>query len=241
MKNFKLWAALALVVLVVGGGLFAYWNFELRWRPTTVEKNQEEIAALLESAGWVSPGGEGRPLYMVAHRDCADCLRFMAEQFPDLQAAGVDTRVIMVARPDVNALSQSTPMERSTVAELWLSRDWDLLQRWRAVPAAQWDAPGIRPADGDPARSAVVEASRRFLAELEPLMAGNGVDLGYPLLVWWDEADQMTACVCQRRESYADLRQDFGLPAESDTPLVPDGEEDAGRMTALEEASEAAI
>ena len=241
MKNFKLWAALALVVLVVGGGLFAYWNFELRWRPTTVEKNQEEIAALLESAGWVSPGGGGRPLYMVAHRDCADCLRFMAEQFPDLQAAGVDTRVIMVARRDVNALSQSTPVERSTVAELWLSRDWDLLQRWRAVPAAQWDAPGIRPADGDAARGAVVEASRRFLDELEPLIGSSGVDLGYPLLVWWDEADQMTACVCQRRESYGDLRADFGLPPESDTPLVPDGEEDAGIVAAPEPGSETAI
>ena len=87
----------------------------------------------------------------------------------------------------------------------------------------------------------MVEASRRFLDQLEPLMDANGVDLGYPLLVWWDEADQMTACVCQRRESYADLRADFGLPAESDTPLVPDGEEDAGTMTAPEPGSEAAI
>ena len=45
MRFWKLWAALALVVVVAIGGYWAFWNFELRWRPKTITKNQAEIAA----------------------------------------------------------------------------------------------------------------------------------------------------------------------------------------------------
>lgn len=226
MKNFRLWAILALVLVVAGAGAFTYWNFELRWRPTTVTKNQAEIARLLEGSGWVSPGIEGRAIYMVSFRSCPDCLRFKAEQFPDLHAAGIDTRVIEVARREANGLERSTPAERATVAELWLNRDWSLFERWVSVPVSAWTAPGIAPADGDTARTAVVEAGRSMVDELIPLLKDNGVDFAYPLLVWWDQEGQMKACACERRETYRFLREDLGLPAKSETPLVPAGEED---------------
>lgn len=226
MKNFRLWAILALVLVVAGAGAFAYWNLELRWRPATVTKNQAEIARLLEGSGWVSPSIEGRAIYMVSFRSCPDCLRFKAEQFPDLHAAGIDTRVIEVARREVNGLERSTAAERATVAELWLNRDWGLFERWVSVPVSAWDAPGIPPADGDTARTAVVEAGRNMVDELVPLLKDNGVDFAYPLLVWWDQEGQMKACACERRETYRYLREDLGLPPQSETPLVPAGEED---------------
>ncbi|MDP3491383.1 MAG: hypothetical protein Q8R71_14715 [Phenylobacterium sp.] len=226
MKNIRLWAILALVVVVAGVGAFAYWNHELRWRPTTMTKHQAEIARLLEGSGWVSPGVQGRAVYMVSFRSCPDCLRFKAEQFPDLHAAGVDTRVIEVARREVNGLERSTPAERATVAELWLNRDWSLFERWVSVPVSAWTAPGIPPADGDTARTAVVEAGRTMVDELIPLLKDNGVNFAYPLLVWWDQEGQMKACACERRETYRFLREDLGLEAKSDTPLVPAGEED---------------
>src|SRR5262245_54932109 len=120
MKRFRLWASLILVLVMILGGLGAWWNFALRWQPHTITRNQAQIAKLLESAGWVSPGQTGPKLYMVSFRSCPDCIRYKTEEFPVLQAVGVDTRVIEIARADYNGLARSTPAERATVAELWL-------------------------------------------------------------------------------------------------------------------------
>src|SRR5687768_15851679 len=117
MKRFRLWASLVLVGLVAGGSLFAWWWWDLRWRPHTIKRDQAEIARLLEGAGWVSPGLTGPKLYMLGYRSCTDCVRFKLESFPALHAAGVDTRVIEIARRDRNGVSHSTPAERTTVAE----------------------------------------------------------------------------------------------------------------------------
>ena len=41
----KPWASLliaAILVAVIGGGYF-YWNTDLRWRPKTITKHQDEI------------------------------------------------------------------------------------------------------------------------------------------------------------------------------------------------------
>ncbi|HEY9236523.1 MAG TPA: hypothetical protein VIP08_15970, partial [Phenylobacterium sp.] len=149
MKKFQVWAILGLVVALVAVGGYAYWAKELRWRPKTITRNQAEIARILETAGWVSPGKTGPKLYMVSFRTCPDCIRFMAEEFPLLHAANVDTRVIVIARRDVNGASKSTPAERATVAELWLNRSWPLMQQWEEVPAEAWTAPGVAAADGD--------------------------------------------------------------------------------------------
>ena len=209
------WTALAVLVLAVaalGAAGFAWWSYDLRWRPKTIERHAPEIAKVLEQeAGWVSPGLNGSKLYMVSFRTCPDCLRFKAEQFPDLHAAGVDTRVIEIARRDVNGLAKSTPAERSTVAELWLNRSWALMERWESMPVAAWTAPGIPPADGDPARTAVVDAGRSLVDKLIPLMDDNGVDFAYPLLVWWDQDGRMRACACEKRETYRYVRRELGL------------------------------
>lgn len=211
MNRTRAIVALLLVLAVAIAGAWAYWNFDLRWRPKTITKHQQEIAQILEGAGWASPGLKGGPLYMVSFRTCPDCLRFKREQFPDLHAKGVDTRVIEVARRDRNGMARSTPAERATVAELWLTRSWPLMERWEAVPAEAWTAPGIPPADGDAARTAVVEAGRTMVDKLTPLLKDNGVGFAYPLLVWWNAKGEMRACACERRETYRFVRKELGV------------------------------
>jgi hypothetical protein len=211
MKRFQLWTILALVVALAAVGGWAYWNYELRWRPKTITKHQDEITKILESSGWVSPGKTGPKLYMVSFRTCPDCVRFKAEEFPLLHAANVDTRVIEIARADHNGIAKSTPAERSTVAELWLNRSWPLMERWEAVPAEAWTAPGIAPADGDMARTAVVEAGRKMVADLQPLLKANGVNFAYPALIWWTADGKMRACACEKRETYRFVRRELGV------------------------------
>jgi hypothetical protein len=210
MRKFKIWGPALLIVAVITAGVWALWNYDLRWRPKTITRNQAEIAQLLKTAGWVSPTGRGRPLYMISFRDCADCIRFETEAFPKLREAGVDTRIIMIARRDQNGLPKSTPIERATVAQLWLTRDWKLLEAWQAVPAEAWKAPGVPPADGDMARMAVVEGGRTLVDQLRPMLRANGVNLRYPTLVWWNDKGQMRACACERRESYHHVVRELG-------------------------------
>jgi hypothetical protein len=211
----KPWASLlvaAILIAIVGGG-YVYWNTDLRLRPKTITKHQDEIVRILDSGGWVSPGLTGPKLYMVGFRSCPDCVRFETEEFPGLHMAGVDTRVIMIARADKNGVAKSTPAERSTVAELGFNRSWALLQAWNAVPVDAWTAPGIAPADGDAARMAVVESRRKLVEDLRPLLKDNGIDFAYPTLIWWTKDGQMRGCACEDRDTYRFVRSDLGAAA----------------------------
>lgn len=199
-----------LVLAVVAAGAYGYWNFELRWQPKTITKHQAEIAKILQESGWVSPGLTGPKLYMVSYRSCPECIRFKAEAFPALHKAGVDTRVIEIARADENGAPKSTPVERATVAELWVNRSWALAQRWNATPVATWTAPGVKPADGDIARTAVIEAGRANVEKLAPLLKDNGVGSGWPLMVWWTKDGQMRACACEAPQTNRFVRKDLG-------------------------------
>ena len=195
-----------LVIVALGAALYGWWSLDLRWRPKIITKNQAEITKILEGSGWVSPGLNGPKLYMVGFRSCADCMRFKLEQWPKLHAAGVDTRLIEVARADLNGVPQSTAFERSTVAELWVNRSWALSDRWDKIPVDAWKAQGITPADGDIARTAVIEAGRGMVEKLRPLLKANGINFAYPLLIWWDKEGKMKGCACEKRET-----QDYAL------------------------------
>ena len=210
MRRFKLWGSVVLILAVAAAGVWAVWNFELRWRPKTITRHQAEIAQLLSRADWVSPGLHGRPLYMVSFRTCPDCVRFRAEAFPRLHARDVDTRVIVIARRDVNGLANSTPVERATVAQVWLTRDWKLLEAWETTPPDAWRGAGAPPADGDMARTAVVESGRDLVDRLRPLLKDNGVDFAYPTLVWWNARGEMRACACEKRQTYRFVLRELG-------------------------------
>jgi len=79
-----------------------------------------------------------------------------------LRAAGVEVRIIVFARADREGMALSTAAERATVAELWLTRDWTLYQRWTATPPRNWTAAGLPEADDSLARRAVEDAGRTF-------------------------------------------------------------------------------
>ncbi len=210
MNRLSAWVVCGLILFLTGGGLFGWWWWDLRWRPHDIDKDSAEITRLLEGAGWVSPGLTGPRLYLVGFRSCPDCVRFQTEEFPALHAVGVDTRVIMFARADTKETQHSSPSERATVAELWVNRSWKLLEDWEAVPPDAWQAPGISAADGDAARSAVIEAGRKLMVDLKPLLARNGIRLAYPTLIWWTQDGKMRGCACEKRETYRFIRMELG-------------------------------
>ena len=206
---------LILIALVAVAGLIAWWWFDVRWQPKTITRKPDEIARILEASGYVSPGLGGPKAYVIVFRSCPDCVRYVGEELPKLHEAGVDTRVIAIARADVGGQEKSTAAERATVAELWINRAWPLWERWNAAPAEAWTAPGLKPADGDLARTAVIEASRKAVADLKPLLAANGVPVGdhgvkYPTVIWWTRDGEMKACACEDPRTYRFVRKDLG-------------------------------
>ena len=224
MRRFLIWSALAVVIglVIAGVGYWAYWNFYARFQPVTVTRNQAEIQRLLDEASWLSGGGGGEPLYVIGYRDSASFQRYQREEADRLRAGGVEMRIIVFARPDREGAPQSTPTERSTVAELWLSRDWSLYERWIATPSRNWTAAGVPQADGNLARSAVVEASRQFTTRLNDLLRDAGVATGHPLVIWRDQEGFLKACACSDSRSWLFVRDDVGAPDALSAPTPPD-------------------
>ncbi len=226
MRRFFVWSALAAVIglAVAIGGFWAYHHFYARFQPVTVERNQKPIQDLLEQSSWISAGGGGEPLYIIGYRDSAAMQRYEREEVPKLRAAGVEARIILFARPDREGLAQSTAAERATVAELWLTRDWTLYQRWTATPVRNWTAAGIPAADGNLARGAVVEAGRNFIASLSEKLREEGLQTRYPLVVWRDREGFMKACACSDSRSWAFIRDDLDAPDRIDAPEIAPGD-----------------
>ena len=210
MRRFLLILGLAGVLVVVGAAVYLMWDLDWRWRPHTVARGQAEIAQALDQSGWVSPHLTGPRLYVIAYRDCDACTRFEQAAFPKLHAADVDTRMIMIARPDRNGQPGSTAAERNTVAELWTNRSWKLFQQWSLATPAAWTAPNIAPADGDAARTAVIEVGRQLVATLTPQLKDNGVAFAYPTLIWWTKDGRMRACACTDAQSYRFVEKELG-------------------------------
>ena len=214
MRRLLIWSALAALIglILAGVGYWAYWNFYSRFQPVTISRDQAQIQQLLDEASWVSGGGGGEPLYIVGYRDSASTQRYEREEVAKLRAAGVEARVILFARADREGLVQSTAPERATIAELWLTRDWSLYQRWTATPAGAWTAVGIPAADGNLARSAVVDASRQFDERLTALLKEAGVQITYPLILWRDRDGFLKACGCADSRSWTFIRDDLNAP-----------------------------
>lgn len=180
--------------------------------PTELARSAE-VAALLEDSGWVSPGFGGWPVYVIGFRSCGDTIRLKDDLFSYWASTGVDIRLITIARRDQDGVARSTPAERATVAELWLHRDWTLAERWDATPAEAWAAPGIPPADGDPERTAAVEAGRALVDALTPVLLEADViydRFHYPTLFWpRDDGVTWRAMVAETPDTYAVLRHEL--------------------------------
>jgi hypothetical protein len=212
-----------LIGAAIAGGLFwAYEYYWARFQPKILTKDTAQIQRLLDEGDWVSPGRPGRVLYMVTYRDCDACLAYQRQEFPKLAAVKVDTRVLVFARPDEAGEALSSPGERSTVAELWINRNWDFYEKWTVSSAGDWAPQGLRPADGDWARAAVVNATHLYVDKLMSLLHENGLNGPDPILIWRDQKGRLKACSCTDRLSYHFVRSDFGAPANAPANAPPE-------------------
>lgn len=198
-------------VAIVGGAIvYLLWDLDWRWRPHTITRHQTEIAQALEQSGWVSPHLTGPKVYVILYDTCEPCGTQLAKVVPKLQAADVDTRMVMISRPDRNGQALSTPQDRALTAELWTNRSWKLFQQMQSAaagvppgnPPALLKPPVIPPADGDAARSAVIEVGRQLVVTLTGELKDNGVAFDYPTLIWWTKDGRMRACACTDPRSY---------------------------------------
>lgn len=232
MRRFFVWSALAALIglILAGGGYWAYWNYYARFQPVTVTRNQADIQRLLDESSWLSAGGGGEPLYIIGYRDSAAMQRYERDEAPKLRAAGIEVRIIVFARPDREGLALSTAAERATVAELWLTRDFTLYERWTATPVRNWTAAGIPAADGNLARSSVVEASRTFVTRLNQHLGQAGLQARYPLIIWRDREGFMKACACSDSRSWVFIRDDLNAPDRIGAPETAPGDA-AGPIT----------
>ncbi len=160
----------------------------------TITVRADELGQLLASAGWVHKGNTGTAVYDVGFRSCPDCVIQRLAAFPALEAAGIDMRSILYARPDApDGKPRSKPGERAMVAELWKTRDYALYERWYETDPTTFYETEILPpsADDGGARAAWVEKSRAFQAQLRDLLKANGLDLYVPALFWQEDGRWM--------------------------------------------------
>jgi hypothetical protein len=194
-------AALLTLSVLAGVGYWAYWNFFVRYSPLTITKNQKEIQDLLQSSGYAESDALGPEVWFITYRNCPHCKAYEDSEMPKLKAMGAHIKVIPFAPVDLEGQTKSTPSERTTVAEIWLNRSYELYQAWRMAPEDEW-APKFRAADGDLARTAVVEAGRTFITQLEPLLRANSVEVRYPLVIWRDAKEEIRVCACSEPKMY---------------------------------------
>lgn len=143
-----------------------------------------ELEALLSDMPWVSPGlSDGKVVYQFSFRTCPPCIQFKKEAWPKLQAADIDTRLIMTARR-----RKSTADERTAVVELARTRDWDMAQAWMKAnsPKGYYKKMTFPAADGNAPREADLEKLRGQIDMLDEILAVNGIDMAYPTILWQD-------------------------------------------------------
>ena len=227
MRRFLIWTALAAIVgvLLAGGGYWAYWTMYARFQPVTITENQAEIQRLLDASPYVSAESGGTPMYIVGYRDSTATQGYAGAEAERLRAAGVEPRILLFARPDRDGQPQSSAAERATVAELWLSRDWSLYERWMATPPANWTAAGLPPADGNLTRTAIIDGGREFAERLGALLDDAGVPTRYPLVIWRDPQGFLKACACSDRRAWPFIRDDLGASERASNDTAPDAPE----------------
>ena len=213
-RKFLLWA-MALVVIIpalFGTGYWLYWDRFIRYAPVTITNVESQIAiqTLLDQADYLSPGKKDRWVYLVTYRGCKACRDYENQEFPKLQAAGIETRVIVYTLADDKGVKRSTPAERATVAELWLTRNWAFYQAWQSATDDTWTADGLTSADTDWGRRAVVIGAQDYVNQLAAELRNDKVTVGFPLIIWRDKNNQIRVCGCTTDKAYHFIREDLG-------------------------------
>lgn len=193
-------AGVGLGLLLAGLGIMGWWSLSVRERPLQVVSDAAPLEALLDSAPYISLNRGERPVYVVAPRSSPELDRWLLNDAVALAEQGREVRVIMVPSGHGGAA------EDATIAELWLSRDIDLLAEWMSMRAEHWTAIGIEPVAGSPERLAA-HAEAAALARTLMQRVGQGADdARWPLIIWRDGANQLAACLCQRSAAAKEAR-----------------------------------
>lgn len=155
--------------------------------PTLMEETAE-LETLLSEMPWVSKSmTETKPdakiIYQFSFRTCPPCISFKTEAWPALEAAGIETRLVMTARR-----KKSTADERTAVVELARTRDWDMAQAWMKSnsPKGYYRKMTFPAADGNKPREDDLEKLRGQIDMLDEILAVNGLDMAYPTILWQD-------------------------------------------------------
>ncbi|MGA0545486.1 hypothetical protein ACO2Q1_09440 [Brevundimonas sp. VNH65] len=234
MRRFLIWSGLAaLIGLVLAiAGVWAYGHFYARFQPVTIDRNQGEVERLLAQSSWISETEGGEPAVYVIGAPTDPALRgWLGEEGAKLRAAGAQVRVVAFLPAGEDGRPQGTAADRAALAELWLGRDPRLLQQWLASAPGSWKAPGLAPADGNLARSAVAGAGAGFARDLAGELGRAGVQVRWPMVIWRDREGFLRACACSDRRSWAFVRDELNAPdaigrdAAPALPLEPDVEE----------------
>ncbi|MBW8880595.1 MAG: hypothetical protein JF615_03965 [Asticcacaulis sp.] len=247
-RKILLWlmALVVIVPAVLGAGYWVYWDRYIRYAPVTITSVEDlpKIQKLLDQADYLTPGKSDKWLYLVTYRSCKTCNDYEDTELPKFQAAGVDTRIVVFALPDNQGVIRSTPEERSTIAELWLTRNWQFYKMWHSATDETWTAQGLPVADDDMARSAVVGASRSFNDQINDLLRRNKVTVSYPLIIWRDQNNQLRVCGCSNEKAWHFVRDEmhaanaagsneiFGVEVPRDLTLPKFGSEGASSSQA---------
>lgn len=155
--------------------------------PQAITVRADELARVLQEAGWVHKGTGRVPLYVVGFRSCPDCVALEAGSYEKLESVGADIREIVYARADnAEGKPRSKPGERAMVAEIWKNRSWNLWVEWHELDPDTYYATADLPppADGNPERTALVQKSRDTVEKIEDILAANGIQLFVPVMFW---------------------------------------------------------
>ncbi|WP_155914612.1 hypothetical protein [Asticcacaulis sp. AC460] len=213
-RKVLLWL-MALVVLIpaiIGTGYWVYWDQFIRYAPVTITSAEDlpRIQKLLNQADYLTPGAQDKSMYLVTYRSCKTCNDYEDKELPKFQASNIETRIVVFALPDQAGAIRSTPEERSTIAELWLTRNWNFYKAWHMSTDETWTAEGLPIADDSLARTAVVGAGRGFNDQINELLRRNKVTVSYPLLIWRDKNNQLRVCGCSNEKAWHFVREEMG-------------------------------
>ncbi len=163
--------------------------------PMTLTQGTAQLESILDEIAYTSPDIDGNNkavIYQISFRGCPPCIQSHENILPQLQDAGVETRLVTTARRH-----QSSAKERAAVVENIRRRDWSFTQMWWAErhPRRFYAQTDLPPVEGDAAREADLQALQSHVDALAQLMALNGHIFGYPALIWKSAGGQYKAAV----------------------------------------------
>jgi len=138
-----------------------------------ITQDVDTLDGILAEIAFTSPHTEDSHIYQISFRTCPPCIQAHKNMLPKLQEAGVETRLVTIARR-----GNSTADERAAVVEN-ARRGWSFTQAW-------WE-------DNSPRRE--LERLQYNTAHLARVFAKNGKRFAFPTFIWQGQDGRYKAAV----------------------------------------------